>query len=450
MVRWGMTKPTDRELALWLDSKAGTEDRLTTLLGMAKVATPQTGLQQAAAEECSTALPKFDELRLAPETGSGPVRNGIPLLLLLVLVWLPDFLKEPSAPVDEEREVGSGFAQAAAQVEAWRTRIDEEQRVMDGDEAWEKFQAALDEVARNLTAPTTSREEEESRSFRELARAEQALRELRAAQGGFQDEERQALRNAAEAAGFDGVRQALDRGEDSSALEALQELGLDWDAPGGGGWEQFQETLAGAVPEDGTRDGMKEALAQLASASGSEGLRDSLTQVQEQLSQRDQRLEDQRKAGENAVQQLAQAMQTPGDPYGDPSDGGDADHLDGTEGEGDGAMAGTGDSEAEMQAPLLPAPVPSAGTVGLELDGEDRAPPGGTDWERLDDPEVGDGETLYRMLATGQLEEAAGEGYRRIYEMAAPGELLALDEEEIPTASRLYIRRYFELIRPEQ
>jgi hypothetical protein len=102
---------------------------------------------------------------------------------------------------------------------------------------------------------------------------------------------------------------------------------------------------------------------------------------------------------------------------------------------------------------------PPAGEPGSENDvgrGSDRSeeagavvPPQGSD--DFVAGEIGEGASLVEIFrAAGNDDPEARRAYRSAYQTAAPAALDAVSREQIPTGSRLLVRRYFEAIRPKE
>jgi hypothetical protein len=102
---------------------------------------------------------------------------------------------------------------------------------------------------------------------------------------------------------------------------------------------------------------------------------------------------------------------------------------------------------------------PPAGEPGSENDlgrGSDRSEEAGSvvPPQVSDDfvaGEIGEGASLVEIFrAAGNDDPEARRAYRSAYQTAAPAALDAVSREQIPTGSRLLVRRYFEAIRPKE
>ena len=60
----------------------------------------------------------------------------------------------------------------------------------------------------------------------------------------------------------------------------------------------------------------------------------------------------------------------------------------------------------------------------------------------------GEGESLQELVNTAGDSSKAGRAYRQLYDAAAPAAQDTVEQENIPLGSRLFVRRYFENIRP--
>lgn len=122
---------------------------------------------------------------------------------------------------------------------------------------------------------------------------------------------------------------------------------------------------------------------------------------------------------------------------------------------GEGLDASQGNEESSSSASDNSSP---AGAPGSEKDlgrGSDLAEeaealvtPEGS--EELLAGEIGEGASLVQLFqAAGGDDPKARRAYRSAYQVAAPAALDAINQEKIPTGSRLLVRRYFESIRPK-
>lgn len=438
-VRCVMGCPSDLAICAWLDRACDTRDRLVTLHGLLRKE-PDSAIARAARDECASALdPAGHKLPTWRESTAAPWGNFFPLLGLLLVFMLAGFLTRPP-PEPSMVEASPAMQQTAESL----TRVEQElARLAEPDDpALEKLLEEIRRAADQLQSPVATPEEAEKALLREMARAEDALRELASGEPGLSPEERSALQQAAEQAGFDEAAAHLAHGRDEDALDDLLGSTGRMDEEMAAAWEAFQEALRQAMADaglDNLAGGAMQGLSQ-AAPSDPQNLREALQQMKEALERGELRQQTARRNVRDLEEQRRRQQggdQLAGDSDGDPVAGRD-----------DAPSEGEGEGAGEWAAASFPAPMDSPGTEDLEA-----GLPGGPAetagrQEQLSTPEWADGETLYRLLASGADEAEAGTAYRELFEATEPARLQAMETEEIPPGSRLYIRRYFELIRP--
>jgi len=121
--------------------------------------------------------------------------------------------------------------------------------------------------------------------------------------------------------------------------------------------------------------------------------------------------------------------------------------------------AGQSPQGGEKSAPAQAENAPPGGAPGSEKDlgrGTDlagQADPG-RDLSAVEEfvpGTAGDGEALVEFFrATGSDDPKAAQAYRAAYQSALPAALDAVNREEVPSGSRILVRRYFEAIRPKE
>lgn len=273
---------------------------------------------------------------------------------------------------------------------------------------------------------------------------------------------------------------ALDRLPDSSeplrdALRALAELEQKLSAASGA--PALSATEAGALAEalvgehpqlaadlrSGNNPAAAEAIARLDPQALSKALEEAARHLE------NSRLRElSRQDGAQAQKRLGAMLQSSG--AGDESGRRKflsdlSDIKNGTPGE-NGKTPGGKDAEAdqsppggEKSAPAQAGNAPPGGAPGSEKDlgrGTDLA--GQADPAR--DPQAvedfvpgtaGEGNSLIEIFrAAGNDDPKAAQAYRSAYQSALPAALDAVNREEIPSGSRLLVRRYFEAIRPKE
>jgi len=273
---------------------------------------------------------------------------------------------------------------------------------------------------------------------------------------------------------------ALDRLPDSSeplrdALRALAELEQKLSAASGESALSAPEAgaladaLAGEHPQlaadlrSGNNPAAAEAIARLDPQALSKALAEAARHVENSRLQ-----ELSRQAGPHAQKRLSAMLQSSsaGDESGRRKFLSDlSDIKNGNPGE-NGETPGGNDAEAdqsppggEKSAPAQAGNAPPGGAPGSEKDlgrGTDLA--GQADPAR--DPQAvedfvpgaaGEGNSLVEIFrAAGNDDPKAAQAYRSAYQSALPAALDAVNREEIPSGSRLLVRRYFEAIRPKE
>ena len=261
------------------------------------------------------------------------------------------------------------------------------------------------------------------------------------------------------------------------ALRALAELEQKLSASSGGTAalssgeaKAVAEALAGEHPKiasdlrSGNNAKAAEGLGQLDPAALAQALSEAARHVE------NSRLRElAQQSGAEAQKQLVAMLQNSGGNSGDSgrrkflsqlSDIKSGTQADGGEAErGQDGEAGESPDGAEKSAPARADNAPPGGGAGSEKDvgrGADLAGDGdpGQDVRAIEEfvpGRVGEGGSLVETFrAAGGDDPKAAQAYRSAYRSALPAALDAVNKEEIPSGSRLLVRRYFEAIRPKE
>jgi hypothetical protein len=446
--------PTPAGLGQELDRLGGTHDRLTTALAFA--AQPESPIRTLALAECASYLRGKDFRALLPWRVPAAWRwLAVPVIALALLRW--DIQLAEAARAGRLAEAQE---QASPTVEALRAlaRDLEADAKKTGDEELEKLAAEIARRAEKLRAAATDRTEAEKAALRELSGLEQLAEEMkRSPSRTVTQQELQALAAALEKA--EATRAAAEKmkaGDLASAAEALERAAARAESQG----EQSDEAKAEAA--------LKQALQRLA-----EQKQISET-VQRQLSPAPGSAE------ESALRQLADLLRKlpqapggkPGKSQGSPQSLENLlaalQNLKAGKGQppGKNADSNTGPPQ-DIQISRSPNTAgPPAGQISIPGSN----PGGEKDTGTTDSPfsphrqesakkgadlavqgqQTDQGDSFSQMMPGGLDASRSTRQYKKLYETLAPAAESAVLQEDIPLGSRLFIRRYFESIRPAE
>ncbi len=459
-------RPSLREVAARLDHDAATRDRFATALafGSGQAGEQENGrgnpgaatpLQRAAVAECEAFLAHFDGRRWTPWRMPRALPWFCVPLLAAALFQLPGRFASPEAA---HREADPRALKTAARLEEIATRLEEKR---ENPETMKKVAEALKKGAEHLRAEAHGAAPEKA-VLRELSEMEETLK---SAQAGHEmavlADALEAMKpspTAEEAAG------ALRQGDAGAAARKLEELARQLAEKSGTAGEQerlarMEKGMQRAARELGERSALGAAAAKAAAAGqrhDAKGAGEAMNELGEALrASRSARSGGEGQPSETSreLEALIAAMremksgqsEKPGQ-EGESAPGNGrrmfAMSPSGKEGRGD-PMAGLGES--------------ASGQPGSEHDqgtkkspyGAEGAPPAAPEMQTQIQGLLGEGESLRTLLPSQPGEEPAKTGYKALYEAAAPAAEDALEKENIPLGSRLFVKRYFESIRPK-
>ncbi len=454
-----LRRPGIVETASRIDTRGNTQDRFLTRYRLSEKIAPGP-LERLALAECDAFIENFDATPFVrPRHTKQALWIGVPLLATLLLTWQFRVLNRPSAESIAARQHLEQKADELEQLEKQIRKIADELRSEE-----------LERLAEEMKKSQESLRKEKNRGAR--AEAKTVLRELSALEAMVQSiqeqaeqsaeefdaladalEESEATREAAEALknrdlakAAEELEKALERLENQGANEADEELAKLAQA--------MQEALDELPPEQQRR--IAEQMRKLAQSRGANslGALRRMAQMMRQMAQNPRRSQSAADA-KRAMQNLLQALQNM-----KIDDGTQGRFAQGNPRPGEGQQLGvlsmsfakTPGGDSQNQMPGIPTGLP-----GSEHDEGTTASPLGSVKNVNAEGKVvqlsgtlGEGESLSELILTAGDSSRSSQRYREIYEAMAPAAESAVLQENIPLGSRLFIRRYFESIRPKE
>ena len=451
VVTW-VRRPTTQQVATEMDSRMGAHERFSTALAFAEIPSP-TPFHTLALKECEDYLrgvniAKWVPWRFPKALGWVPV----PLITLALLNLFATGSNLEELPA--QRPPDKSTLELAQKLDTLANRIEKQQ-----DPASEEFKR----IAEALKKSAAQLRNEASTPSQDAAR----LRQLSGLENLLQaTQQRSALEELADALSKSdaalSAAEALRKGDADRAADELAALAKNM-ADGTLSKAQ-QEELQKALREAAEKLGGKSPLGSAASKSASamrQGSPEEAAKAIKELSQAIRNQQNSRHASQSTsgktMQTLASQLQElkAGEAQNMGKDAGEADSQDGPAREQ--PFIGDFSQGKPAEKPGL-GETPGQGTPASEKDhgtkatpyGNTKTPEAETSTSLLLQGMLGEGETL-RMLIPGKAQtESAATNYRALYEATAPAAEDALNRENIPLGSRLFIKRYFEAIRPER
>ncbi len=424
-----LRRPGLEQTAAWVDARAATRDRLSTALAFEGAREP---LQAAAVAECERYLQTFDPRAWTPWR----LPRGVFWLLLPVLalaglqLWVKPWLR----PATTVRVADVAVLEQAARLETLARELEAQNT--------EKQEAAISQMAEAFR--------KSAERLREGAAGEApgkaALEELSSLEEWVRATRQKSLQETL-AEAFEGAQvskpaaEALRSGDAEAAARALEELAQKV-AAAPSQMEPLRRALRAAAEALGEQTPAGEAAAEAAKAASrkdAEGLSESLSKMSQALRNPTKGAE-----GSKLISALQEMKNQPGKGNGE-AEGEEPPSF---------SMAGApgkkGDQPAQGEASS------QGGQPGSEQDSGSKQTPWGDPAEAPGnegeaaslESVLGEGESLQTLISAQAGDEKAKAGYRALYEAAAPAAQDALERENIPLGSRLFIKRYFESIRP--
>ncbi len=437
------TAPTLQQVAVWIDDRAGTCDRFSTLLEFETLPEADAGFYKAAREECARFLAGFDVRLWAPwRFPKQAAWAVVPMVLLATLEWgVRPMLQTP------EREPDAATVAMAGQLEqmAKKAEQSESPEMKELAEALRKSAEQLREEARGDTP--------EKAMLRELSALEEMVRQAQAAANDLKalaealarTEMTKEAAEALQAADTEGAARGLE--EQAKQLTESQDQAASKEA-----MAELEKALREAARRMREQSALAEAVAQAARAAQSR----NASALAEALNQLGKAVRQQRKGSQGASPSMQQMLAALRDLKAnrDGQSSGNAQQ----EGSGSGmAMMMPGEALGKDGQPEVGMGEMPGGQPGSEQDQGAKSSPFGDPGKSAEaglqtqlQGLLGEGESLHTLLPTKPGEEPAKAGYKALYEAAAPAAEDALQKENIPVGARPYVRRYFEAIRPKQ
>ncbi len=453
-------RPGIVETASRIDTLCNTRDRFLTRYRLSeRIATRP--LERLALAECDAFIENFDATPFVrPRQTKHALWIGVPLLATLLLTWQFQLSHRPSAASIAAQQ---HLEQKAEELE----QLEEQVRQI----AKELQSKELERLAEEMEKSKESLRKEKERGPR--AEAKTALRELSALEAIVQAIQEQSERSAEE---LDALADALEESEATrDAAEALKNRDLAKAAEElERALEQLEKRGKNEVDEELAKlaQAMQEALDELSpdqqqkiadqmrklaqlQGTNSLGALRRMVQIMRQMAMNPGRGKSAADA-KRAMQNLLQALQN-------------MKIDDGTQGRfalsnnrpGEAQQPGvlslsffnaSKDELAFNELPGIPTGLPGGehdeGTTASPLGGVKHVDAEGTVVQLSGT--LGEGESLSEMILSTGDGSRSTQRYREIYNAMAPAAESAVLQEDIPLGSRLYIRRYFESIRPKE
>ncbi|MDB6174682.1 MAG: hypothetical protein JWL59_3993 [Chthoniobacteraceae bacterium] len=446
-----------RQVARRADRIAGTNDRFLTALTFSNSASEN--MRNLALRECSSFIEKHNFrnlIRIRIPRESAWIVAPIATLLLLQLDARNNFAINNLNRAAGQREVAA-TVRALTQLAATTEKKAEETN----DDALKKLAAKMRQDAKELGTNAINQDEAAKSAMRQLASLEQFVQELQKPPMNATSEELKALAKALETnEATKEAAAALQAGNLAEAAKALESAAKEENP------EKAAEALQRALDELAKKKELSEALKQLSRESqkpGSEGQKssDALKRLAKMLRQSSQsgpgkQNPQQQQLSKQTLQELLSAIQNL--KYAENQDGAGNKPVPGKETAGKDlpmAIEPSGQKN-EGGTPNPGDPRLASGQPGSEHDeGTTETPFGEKTTVSTEKPkeaairgQLGEGESLSTLRASGADNDKASRRYKELYESLAPTAQEAVMQEEIPLGSRLFIKRYFEAIRP--
>ena len=439
--------PTLPQVAKAIDQRADTQDRLATALSLESLDKMQTPLESAALAECRAYLSRFDAVRWTPiRLPSSLTWLLAPMLSILLLrLWLNP---APNSDLFEPvRTPDATTLRIAGRLEEMAGRLERQSLPAANVQ---KLAAAFKRGAARLRAEARGEAPAKS-ALREIS----ALEELVEATRAGQDLEKlgEALAHSGEA---HEAAEALKDHDLPKAADKLEELGKRLTE--GKNKEHQLKQLEKALASVAAQTGGESDLGAAASKGANAAKKGDAAGTGEALGQMGKAM---REKGRGESGQSAQAMisqlqelktgkegetkESPPTPQG-PSD---ANAMSKATAESVGEIK-PGDPKNGMTASKggQPGSDHDVGTKESTL-GKAETPTGQAGFQAQVQGMIGKGESLRSLIPAEPGKETAKTEYRALYEAMAPAAEDAMAQENIPIGSRLFVKRYFEAIRPK-
>jgi hypothetical protein len=449
-----LKRPSAADVARQLDTPANARDRYSTALAFASVAEP-TAFQTLALQECERHLRAVDVAALTPwRLPRALKRLPIPIIAL-GLLQLFAVGGSQSQPLQASPDAAT--LELARNLDTVRQRL-EAQKAPPNEEL-KKISDALKKTAAQLRSEANAPDQEAAR-LRQLSTLEDLLRA--ASQRSALEELADAL---AKAPATQAAAEALRKGDPGKAADMLAALAksMGEGALSESQLDSLQEALHAAAEQLGAASSLGSAASKVATAmrQGNSG------EAERAMAQLSNVIRNQQSSRQASQSRSGQAMQSMASQLQELKSGqGQGQGKNGENASASLPQPGSGRSQTALSDFSKPGPgenpgigpQPGAGPAATEKDfgtknspfKKDETAASGFSAPSILEGLLGEGETL-RSLVPGKAQtETAATGYRSLYEATAPAAEDALNRENIPLGSRLFIKRYFQAIRPER
>ena len=447
--RW----PTLPQVAAFFDRRAGTHDRLATALAFAE---PPTPIHAAALAECEDYLRRhFDGRRCTPWS----IPKALPWLTVpIISIALLQFLPHtgPQSALAIARAPDPVAIRTATELEAMARHIEakpQEKRPSDLQKVAEALKRSASRLREEAGGETSAKA-----TLRELSSIEEMLRAAR---------EGNALETLGDALSKTAIGkeagEALKK-HDPKAADKLEELGkrLVEGRNNDQKLKQLEKAMASAAAQLGDHSGLGSAAGQAASAARS-GNAAGTGQALQKMGQSVREMRDSGgNGGGGGSSREMQGMISKLQEMKAGREGGTPQPQSGGEGGEKSSHAGqvvveSGKNPKERGQQAIGV-MGRQGKPGSELDlGTKKTPFGALPPGNSTQPgkkiqlagTQGEGESLRAMIATVPGAEPARAGYKPLYDAARSAAEDALVDESVPIGSILFVKRYFDAIKPK-
>ena len=447
-----------QEVAIALDCRGQTRDRLLTALTFARSAPDENAMRLLAAQECERFFAARDFRNLLPwRLPREIIWLFVPATTLLMLQWEA---RDEFARREEQRsEARAHIEQTAAALEQL-ARTSERADPNTQSEELRRIGEELKKSAQKLRAEVTTKEQAEKARLSALSELESMLQEMQKSSTNISIDERKELAGAlAQHDVTKDAAKAIEAGNFQQAARIIEDAARKEDPATA---EKMREALREALERLAEKRKLSEQLAKLAQqlqqrAGAASSASQLLQQLAELLRQMPSKQQGQQNTGgqQQSLTQLLTALQNlKFGEDGQPQPGKEGSAKEGTPRIAIESFSGS-DPKADMLAGERSLP---SGQPGSERDtgttatpfGEKRGTEGakGADISVLG--RIGEGESLSTLLPAAGDQTASRTRYKELYQAMAPAAEEAILQENIPLGSRFFIKRYFEAIRPPE
>ena len=445
-----------KETAARIDALAQTRDRFTTAFAFGNAA-HRGAFENWALDECARFVAAFDARPFAPlRVPRFAFWLFAPVVAALLLAWSAhEFHQRHQPDPDAQREL----SEKAAELEKLAKQIDAANQDAKSDEL-KKIAEALRKSMKNLREKTSAENPEDARkaALQELSSLQDQIAQMQKNQASPQ--ELAALAEALkQSAAAKNAGDALSSGDAKKAAEELEKLSRENDKANA---EKIAKAMQDAMQQLGAnqQSALAQAMQNMAQSSDAQKALQRLAEALRKLgnnssSQRNGSGGSSNQAALQAAMNALQDMKL-GVATSDKSGNSQPSEKNG-DGQNRVAVSSFDKKNGKPDAMIFDPSNPS-GQPGSEHDeGTTKTPFGAqqkrteTDTKAMDlNGVLGEGESLQSLISTHGDASESTQKYRALYDAMLPAAEDALMQENIPPGSRIFVKRYFENIRPRE